>query len=276
MSKLMLHCGAEAVERDELRNAVTPPATETHFPIPHHMLVDQIQRHLQGVGWQVDEEHHGLTKDGDRYFGVFELSKPRPKGGDGTALAPANPDWTICCGIRNSHDKSFAAQMAAGSRVFVCDNLAFSGTVKLARKHTRHIVRDLSRFTHRAITRIGEQFTRQEDQIAAYKGTTITDKDAALLVVDGVKRGVLPNQVVTAVFDEWREPTHECFEERTLWSLFNAVTEIGKEKKWSADILERRTKLLHGLMDSAAGIADDRIVDAQGFEVVSEEETVVA
>jgi hypothetical protein len=27
--------------------------------------------------------------------------------------------------------------------VFVCDNLAFSGEIKIARKHTRFIVRDL-------------------------------------------------------------------------------------------------------------------------------------
>jgi len=46
-------------------------------------------------------------------------------------------------GLRNSNNKRFAAGMVIGIAPFVCDNLAFSGEVKLARKHTVHIKRDL-------------------------------------------------------------------------------------------------------------------------------------
>lgn len=46
-------------------------------------------------------------------------------------------------GLRNSNNKRFAAGMVIGIAPFVCDNLAFSGEVKLARKHTVFIKRDL-------------------------------------------------------------------------------------------------------------------------------------
>jgi len=52
-------------------------------------------------------------------------------------------DYAWIVGLRNSHDKTYPAGLVAGSKVFVCDNLCFSGEVRLSRKHTRHAVRDL-------------------------------------------------------------------------------------------------------------------------------------
>jgi len=46
-------------------------------------------------------------------------------------------------GIRNSHDKTFPASLVDGALVFVCDNLSFSGEIRVTRKHTRFIRRDL-------------------------------------------------------------------------------------------------------------------------------------
>ena len=52
-------------------------------------------------------------------------------------------DYNTVIGLRNSHDKVISAGVACGSGVFVCDNLCFSGEVKLARKHTANILTDL-------------------------------------------------------------------------------------------------------------------------------------
>ena len=50
---------------------------------------------------------------------------------------------------------------------------------------------------------------------------------------------------------EWRQPRHDDFKPRTVWSLFNAFTEVAKET--SLFSLPKRTITLHGLMDSQAG-----------------------
>ena len=43
-----------------------------------------------------------------------------------------------------------------GAAVFVCDNLSFSGDVKLARRHTAHVERDLPQLVSRAVGRLAE------------------------------------------------------------------------------------------------------------------------
>ncbi len=67
-------------------------------------------------------------KDDARLFGVLDLLIPDV----------AIPDFGMSLGIRGSNDRSLAIQATAGARVFVCDNLAFSGdsgTVVLKKKH---------------------------------------------------------------------------------------------------------------------------------------------
>jgi hypothetical protein len=68
-------------------------------------------------------QHHAITPDGARYFGMLTL---RSNYGDYGDLV----------GLRNSHDKTFPIGIAFGSRVFVCDNLAFIGDHVIRRKHT--------------------------------------------------------------------------------------------------------------------------------------------
>jgi predicted SpoU family rRNA methylase len=45
-------------------------------------------------------------------------------------------DMGLSIGIRNSYDKSMSIGVALGARVFVCDNLAISGEIRIVRKHT--------------------------------------------------------------------------------------------------------------------------------------------
>jgi hypothetical protein len=45
--------------------------------------------------------------------------------------------------VPNNHDKSFPIGIAFGSRVFVCDNLAFVGDRVIRRKHTSKAKREL-------------------------------------------------------------------------------------------------------------------------------------
>ena len=66
-------------------------------------------------------------------------------------MGHAQDDYGLVIGLRNSHDKSFPASIALGSGVFVCDNLAFSAEVTIARRHTRFIERDLPRVVHTAV-----------------------------------------------------------------------------------------------------------------------------
>ena len=63
-------------------------------------------------------------------------------------------DHCLALGIRSSYDRSLAVGLVAGSRVFCCDNLAFSGEVTMHRKHTVNVFRDLPDLIYRMLSQV--------------------------------------------------------------------------------------------------------------------------
>ncbi len=238
---LILHCGAEAVERDALRAVHTPAATSTWQPVSHLRLIQQVEHALAASHLTIVNQAHALSHEGARYFGLLQIQN-----------GSENPDYAWVLGLRNSHDKRFPAGIVAGASVFVCDNLSFSGEVELARKHTVYIERDLPQLTERAIGQLVERWHSQDTRIARYREKTITDVAAHDLMIRAVDVGVVPVSTLPKVITEWRVPAHEEFQPRNTWSLFNAFTEA---LKGNLPLLPRRTQALHGLMDAHVGLA---------------------
>ncbi len=241
MSNLILHTGASITTREDVMNVATPPRQGSHYPISHGGMVDSAVSLLQRGGYQITKESHALTKDGDRYFGVFDLAI------DGV------DDWGLTLGVRNTHDKSFSSGIVLGTRVFVCDNLAFSGEIKLARKHTRYINRDMPGLMARALGRLGDHRDKSEHRIAAYQGMDLSDVSAHDMIIQAVDVKAIPCQSIPHVLQEWRKPSFPDFEARNAWSLFNAFTEVYKQS--SVDITRTRAQALHGLFDASVGLA---------------------
>lgn len=237
---LILHCGASAAERRQVIDVPTPHPTHTWNPIPHIELVNHVEATIRSNGLVVGNQAHSLSHDGMRYFGLMEIQR-------------RNEDQDYCwvLGLRNSHDKTFPAGITAGASVFVCDNLSFSGEVKLARKHTRFILRDLPHLVQGAVGRLMERWHHQDARLNGYRLTDLDDRSAHDLVIRALDVGVCPNRLVPAVLQEWRHPRHADFEARNVWSLFNAFTEA---LKGNLVELPRRTEALHGLLDNHVGM----------------------
>jgi hypothetical protein len=66
------------------------PEEQRREAIPHHRVVDMLVHTLSFYGHEVIEQHHGVTKDGLRYFGLLSLRSPYTGYAD-----------TV--GLRNSH-----------------------------------------------------------------------------------------------------------------------------------------------------------------------------
>lgn len=240
-SRMILHCGASEFTRKDVFSVPTPKPTESWFPLPHKTLVEEVEFHLSAGGFLVSRQTHALSHDGARYFGVFEL-KGKSKTGD--------YNWVV--GLRNSHDKMFPAGLVAGTHTFVCDNLAFSGEVKLSRKHTRFALRDLRQMTARAVGKLGSMFQRADERIARYKALRIDNTEAHDLVVRAVDCRAITTTELPDVLGHWRNPPHEEFAPRTAWSLFNAFTEIHKHINPNTALV--RGEALHGLFDQQMGL----------------------
>lgn len=238
---LMLHVGANKVDAGALGDVPTPASTATWTPIPHAELLGAVRRNVEATGLRVIHEAHGLGQDGARYFGLLQVANGRQ-----------HEDYTTVIGLRNSHDKVFPAGLAVGSQVFVCDNLSFSGEVKIARKHTRHILRDLPNLIERAVGRLGDLRMKQDRRIEAYKERDLGDRAVHDLLVRSLDARVIPSTRLPKVLAEWREPQHEEFRgRRNVWRLFNAFTETMKGS--GIFRMPKTTQALHGLMDGACG-----------------------
>jgi hypothetical protein len=237
---LMLHCGANSVSRDTIEMCPTPDSSDTWVPIPHKELLSRVENVVRERGLSIIGEAHGLTHDNARYFGMLQVANGQNED-----------DYSLVLGVRNSHDKSFPAALALGAGVFVCDNLSFSGEVKLARRHTRFIMRDLPSVISRAVGMLGDHRKQQDLRIAAYKETKLTEMKVHDTIINALDCRAIPATKVPHVLKEWREPAHEEFRPRTAWSLFNAFTEV---LKGDARKTLPRTQALHGLMDSVCKV----------------------
>jgi len=240
---MLLHCGAELVPRKGLAAVKTPKGTSSWYPLPHGDLLGEVLGQLDSAGFRLIGESHALNHEGHRYFGVLEVSLEGRSNDAGYG-------WVV--GLRNSHDKVFPAGLVAGTRTMVCDNSAFSGEVRISRKHTKNAWRDLRHLTARAVGQLGERFMTLDARIEAYRGEPMPDWAAHDMVIRATDcRAITPSQI-PSVLGEWREPQHEDFRPRTLWSLFNAFTEVYKGQNPAATV--KRSQALHGLCDAVVGI----------------------
>lgn len=208
---IMLHKGAELIEPDTLRTLVTPEGTTTHAPIAHIAVVEMVKYALGFYGHEIVEEHHAVTEDELRYFGVISLKSP-----DGL--------YTDTVGLRNSHDKSFPIGIAFGSRVFVCDNLAFSGDHVIKRRHTPNAKRDLPALVAEVVEPLKEHRALQHEKLSRYQETPLDDRLADHVMMEMYRNGIINLQRIATVNDQWNEPMHEEWGNRTAWRMFNAAT----------------------------------------------------
>lgn len=208
---LMLHVNATPIDYDGLRQLVTPEGTATHVPIPHFRVVDLIKMTLGMYGHEVTDEHHGVTEDGSRYFGLISLRSPYT-------------GYEDTVGLRNSHDKSFPVGIGFGSRVFVCDNMAFMADQVIKRRHSANLKRDLPGIVGEIIEPLALHREQQHRTFDRYKTTLLTDQLADHAILRLYREGVINIHRVPDVLAQWEDPTFPDLDDRNAWRLFNAVT----------------------------------------------------
>lgn len=207
------HANSELMTREQLMMIPAPLSTPTWRPIAHGDLLTAIDRQLRVRGVTIDAEQFALQREGARLFAVLDLSLERT--------------GEVCAsmGIRTSNDRSLALEIAVGIKVFVCDNLTFSGDlIALRRKHTIRF--DLNADISRAVDRYQGHLTALRQQIAAIQDTPISDEKAKGLIVDAFQQEVVPIRYFKPVTQTYFNPAPDMTDvsPRTLWGLHNAFT----------------------------------------------------
>jgi hypothetical protein len=209
----------------------------SHQPIAHDELVVRTKDSLVKRGFTIQDELHSLARDNQHYFGLFSVDHPDRDESDRGCVV----------GVRNSHDKTFPAGLCAGDAPFVCDNLIFTNTIKLARRHTRNILNDLDFMINRALGKLFGFWHGQDERINAYKNHSIGNVLAHDLIIKAVRAGALPKSKILDVADQWESSDHVEFKDRNVNSLYNAFTEI---YKGNLVALPNRSDALHAVLDS--------------------------
>ena len=222
MSHLMLHAGAIAAAQQDLAALPVPPATETWQPVSHEAFDCLIREAIEDAGIQVHQVEYGLSKPTEegyrhRLFGIYHTRND---------ILPGEARATI--GFRNSTDQSLSAGLVYGSKIFVCDNLAFAGQFVIKRRHTRRILDDLPVLVRQGIAHFEAHVGAQKELFERLKQAAIVNTHAHDLLVRAAAAGVISFAGIRKVRKEWIAPSHEAFRARTAWSLYNAFTEVAK------------------------------------------------
>ena len=210
---LLTHSGAVRVTREQLKAVETPVGTQTWKPVSHAELVDVLEQELARRALEVRAEAYAIQREGALLFGVLDLAWRRTE------------EFAAAVGLRTANDKTLSIQIAVGFRVFVCDNLVFSGDlIALRRKHTSGL--DLPREISQAMDRYEDGVLDLEREIGRLKDTAISDREAKEFIFDAFQQVILPVRFFRPVSDTYFRPLPEGYglPPRTLWTLHNVFT----------------------------------------------------
>jgi len=249
--ELCLHTGGAAVEFDDLARFIPPPKTQTYTPMGHQELITMVKEtavDLLPDDYSLTTEAYGVSPKsggniGDRLFGVLTYANEEI------------PDMGLSLGLRNSYDQSLSVGLCSGAKVFVCDNLAFVGDVKVARKHTGDLHAQMQSLITYSIQASPTHFNRIQKDRAIMEEITVTDDEAWQVFGLAYGRDIIkPRQLLRGV-NAWKRPPQEEFKGRDMWSLYNAFTEALKTSS-ASEVMDSHIKTHELMMTEAIQICE--------------------
>lgn len=200
---------------EELSLIPMPNSYGIYRPVSYTDSIDMV-REAYWKKYQIEpvKESFGTNKAGTQMFGVldFELDD--------------NGVFTYSHGLRTSYNKSISNQHIAGGHVFVCSNMMMDGdTKRIARKNTINAYSDLRYLLAAIVDRAQANYSKLQESVSRMQGTGITLRRGFQLLGEALGEKMVTPTVANVAFEDWRNPRHEEFGDRTVWSLYNGVTE---------------------------------------------------
>lgn len=212
MAEVMAHTGGLVVSREQVDAVEAPVGTGTWYPTAHKRVLLAVESNLASAGFEIKKSNYVLAREGKRMFATLDLA---------SFLAPG---VSLAVGVRNSNDKSFPLGFCAGNRVFVCDNLAFSSELAVARRHTRWGSDRFREAIALAVGGLSAFRSAETTRIQKMQDRPLTDTEAESLILRGYRQGILSKMTLDSCIEQWHTPGFAEFKGRTAWSLYNAFT----------------------------------------------------
>jgi len=213
---LCVHVGGKNVSKDSVFSVPTPERTASHVPVAHHAFLEEVTRGFQALGYTLTKEKYALARNGNRMFGVMDFTDPAMPDGMGIAV-----------GLRNAHDKSMSLGVCAGTRVFVCDNLAFSGDVVCYRKHTAKI--DVNVVVKDALAGVISQSIAEAMWMSRLKEVEFTLERSKAILVDAYRKKACNQRQLNKLMDRiYGDQGMDLGTYKTGWCVYQSFTDVYK------------------------------------------------
>ena len=256
MSQLMVE-QSKRIEEKDLSSLSCPNSTATWTPLEHIDCVNILKKEVGHAGYQMEDmeisvmdgwlgnKNDGVVIPDARLFGTAKLVSMNKDNSIQETLG-----YNPVIGFRNTNDKRFSASMALGSRVMVCDNLCFSGDIMVSRKHVGSVAHRFSHEVWKACLELESKVVKQNERIESYKNTVMWNPSFHDFSVQLIDNKIISASKLPKLLNEWREPRHEEFAPRTVYSAMNCVSELFKAE--NPLNMTSKGQLLHRVCDKFA------------------------
>jgi len=243
--KLMLDTpeSGSCTREEAFNTGLIPEPTNTYQPLPNKVMTNMIYTIAEENGIVLVNEQLGMDLKGQRFFGVCDIEGHDIFGGH----------IGLQIGFCNSYNKSMSARFCIGGQVFVCSNRAFhaytddtTGIVAMTIRPHKNlnnigVFDGLTIHIREAFEQI-ENFRKiQERFYDCLASCRISNNRAYGAIVRAAQAGVIKKTNVLTLANEWdrqaKEPEEDSdcewykeFQDRTAYSLFNAFTQVEKER----------------------------------------------
>ena len=169
----MLDETASRITRKDVNNLKPPKILGArHNPLPHKHLIDLMEAGLVKNNFKINDLELGLTHDGNRIFGLFDVEAPSSE----VMLKKHNSNYEV--GFRGSYDQSLASQAVFGRGCFICSNLIISGEEKISRKNTTNNEKDIPFQIDEILKKAYNKMFLEELRVELYKSIKLSDAQA--------------------------------------------------------------------------------------------------
>ena len=206
---------------DDLAEIKLPEETNSYVPVSHVDFINNTKDIANRIldKHSLHSEQFGIARDGKQMFGTLTYKEDFHDG---------DQELGLSIGLRNSYDKSMSLGLCSGASVFVCENLMMTGEVVAMRMHTGNIIDELKGMIFNALLKCEDKFSTIHADSQRMKEVSIEDAFAYSTMGKLYGYGIIKERQLPVMKKEWEKPKYDDFNDRTLWSLYNAGTEALK------------------------------------------------
>ena len=242
---LMSDSGARRASEETVCSIDEPEFTKTWHPVSHSKVISSLENAVQKADIGIVKRQYSLGQKGLNMFGVWELD-----------VQSNGVNWAM--GIRNSLNKKFAVGVCAGSHVFVCDNLAFTGQFVEFKKHTSSLdMETLNALAGRAITGVTKKMKIFTDWHTKLKAFSLDSTEFKVLTFESMKRGVFAPSKFNQFLSCYDEENDQTEHSESLYAFHGAVTRLMREA--SLFQVQRNSDTLNNVIDDYMDLNSEKV-----------------